>query len=217
MERLKTLTRFDGQNLIFKLGIAAFFIFVCLPFILGILWLFWKFVVFVVKFFDTVINAMALFLTSYPFVVGGALLGGIFLIVTTNIVTDLYRTSTTLKQSHSELPFKQHRVWVWLNECFGKETSESIPERSARFLEESLELVQTLGFSKEGAHAMVEYVYSRPVGETYQEIAGSTVTLLALATAVNVDVEKVLEDEIERIESMVEKIREKQARKPVII
>jgi hypothetical protein len=63
----------------------------------------------------------------------------------------------------------QKRVDPWMQECFGPEISSDIVERNHRFLEEALELVQSTGCTKHEANQLVEYVFSRPVGETPQE------------------------------------------------
>ena len=63
----------------------------------------------------------------------------------------------------------QNSVRYWILECFGSEISDYKPERNQRFLEEALELVQSCGMSPEDAHRLVDYVYSRPVGDKVQE------------------------------------------------
>mgnify|MGYP006958842284 CR=1 FL=1 len=53
-------------------------------------------------------------------------------------------------------------------------------ERSHRFLEEALELVQACGCSASEAHQLVDYVFGRAVGHASQEAGGVMVTLAAL-------------------------------------
>lgn len=77
------------------------------------------------------------------------------------------------------IPFQQ-RVQPWMMACFGPAISADFRERNHRFFEESSELVQACGMSKEEAHMLVDYVYGRPVGEKLQEVGGVMVTLAAL-------------------------------------
>ena len=108
----------------------------------------------------------------------------------------------------------QHRAWKWVIDCFGVETSEDKVERNHRFLEESLELVQSLGCSSEEAHKLVDYVYDRPIGEPKQEVGGVMVTLAILCTSHDIDMFYSGNVELERILTRVDEIREKQAKKP---
>lgn len=111
----------------------------------------------------------------------------------------------------------QYRVTNWCLRTFGGTTASDVRERCYRFLEEALELVQSLGMSREEAHKLVDYVFNRDKGETAQEIGGVMVTLSALVSAHGLDLEDCAIDEIERIEkpAMVEKIRRKHASKPL--
>jgi len=81
-------------------------------------------------------------------------------------------------------------------------------------LEESLELVQSLGCTQEQAHSLVEYVYGRESGEPPQEAGGVMTTLAALCTASDIDRDKCTETELERVWTTIEQIREKQREKP---
>lgn len=104
----------------------------------------------------------------------------------------------------------------WCYACFGKTTALDKTERNWRFLEESLELVQSLGGTKEDALKMVDYVFGRPPGETRQEVGGVMVTLAALCNANDIDLMTAAVDELERVctHEMIEKIRIKHASKP---
>jgi hypothetical protein len=77
----------------------------------------------------------------------------------------------------------QERACVWLKRCFGEVIASDIAERNHRFLEEALELVQSLGCTKSEALQLVDYVYGRNVGQVRQEIGGVMVTLSALSSA----------------------------------
>lgn len=110
----------------------------------------------------------------------------------------------------------QQRVQPWLLECFGAEIAADRMERNHRFLEESLELVQSLGCTASEAHQLVDYVFGRPVGDPPQEVGGVMVTLAALCLASSLDMHDAGEVELTRISApeVVAKIRAKQAAKP---
>ena len=106
----------------------------------------------------------------------------------------------------------QDRVNNWMQVCFTPEICKDTVERNHRFLEESLELVQSLGCTKREAYQLVEYVFGRPEGEPYQEVGGVMVTLAALCTASGTKMVEDGERELKRISNpdITEKIREKQ-------
>lgn len=108
----------------------------------------------------------------------------------------------------------QDRVKPWMMKCFGKKISADAVERNHRFLEESLELVQSCGCTASEAHQLVDYVYGRKVGEREQEAGGVMVTLAALCLANNLNMHKCGEIELARIWEKVDEIRAKQAAKP---
>jgi len=91
-----------------------------------------------------------------------------------------------------------------------------VTERNWRFLEESLELVQSLGGTAEDAHQMIDYVFARPSGHPPQEIGGVMVTLAALAQANNMLLAVAAFEELRRVEDpeIIKKIRIKHSRKP---
>lgn len=111
------------------------------------------------------------------------------------------------------IPF-QDRVQPWLLECFGQTIASDTQERSHRFLEEALELVQACGCTQSEAHQLVDYVYGREVGEKHQEVGGVMVTLAALCLAQQLDMHDCGEVELARVWTKVEQIRAKQAAKP---
>lgn len=108
----------------------------------------------------------------------------------------------------------QQRVSEWMLACFGMPISRDGVERNHRFLEEALEVVQSLGCTKSEALQLVDYVYSRPAEEPAQEIGGAMVTLAALSEAHNIDMVVAAEFELSRVWEKIEQIRLKQARKP---
>lgn len=110
----------------------------------------------------------------------------------------------------------QAEVADWMLECFGEEIAADKIERADRFIEEALELAQTIpGFTVERARALVEYVFSRPVGERGQEVGGVGVTLAALCNTYGISINEEWSRELARVWTKVEAIRAKQATKPV--
>lgn len=117
------------------------------------------------------------------------------------------------------LPPFQKRVHPWLLACFNEKIAADKLERSDRHVEEVLELSQAVckligeDFAPR-AHALVDYVAARPVGEIHQEVGGVMVTLAALCLAHGIDMHELGERELERVWKNVDKIRAKQAAKP---
>ena len=110
-------------------------------------------------------------------------------------------------------PFQQ-RVLTWMTECFPIELCRDRQERNRRFLEEALELVQSLGCSREQAHQLVDYTFDRPAGDPVQELGGVMVTIAALRSPNALDMDAAAEAELARIWSKIDVIRERQAAKP---
>ncbi len=108
----------------------------------------------------------------------------------------------------------QYRVRPWMLACFGPIIPFDKTERNHRFLEEALELVQSIGCTQSEAHQLVDYVFGREIGETPQEVGGVMVTLAALCEANELDMTVCGETELARIWTKVDKIRAKQAAKP---
>lgn len=110
----------------------------------------------------------------------------------------------------------QERVRPWIYKCF-PDIADNIPERIFRFIEEATELAQSLGFSREDVYRTVTWVYSREIGEPYQEVGGVMITLAALCNAAGLDMHENGEIELRRINTpeMIEKIRAKQATKQI--
>ncbi|WP_245494992.1 hypothetical protein [Rhizobium ruizarguesonis] len=111
-------------------------------------------------------------------------------------------------------PSFQLRVLPWMLTCFGPAIPYDKIERGDRLLEEVLELLQSGNYPKQRIAALVEYVYSRDVGEPKQEVGGVMVTLAAYCLAHNVDMHEAAETELARVWTKVEQIRAKQASKP---
>jgi NTP pyrophosphatase (non-canonical NTP hydrolase) len=99
--------------------------------------------------------------------------------------------------------------------CFTPKIIADKLERADRFIEEALELAQATGYCGKRAHALVDYVFNRPVGEPFQEVGGVMVTLAALCNYHGLDMEDAAETELARVWTKIDKIRAKQASKPV--
>ena len=107
----------------------------------------------------------------------------------------------------------QNAIDAWMLACFGKEIAKDQKERNYRFLEEALELVQSCGITQEDCLALVKYVFERPVGDKIQEVGGVCVTLAALCSAHDIDINNAANKELERVWEKVDVIRAKQAAK----
>lgn len=108
----------------------------------------------------------------------------------------------------------QKRIDGWMQVCFGQTIAADRVERNHRFVEEAIELAQACGATAEECHQLVDYVFSRPVGEKWQEVGGAMVTLAALCNAQGLDMEACAERELARIWTKIDTIRRKQAAKP---
>lgn len=109
----------------------------------------------------------------------------------------------------------QNRVQPWMMACFGPEISGDRVERGDRLLEEVFELLQSDGYDPARVPALRDYVWGREKGEPVQEVGGVMVTLAAYCLAHELDMHEAGETELARIWTKVEKIRAKQAAKPV--
>lgn len=108
----------------------------------------------------------------------------------------------------------QDNVAAWVSACFPASAQTDVAERSHRFLEEALELVQASGCTKEDARLMVDYVFDRPAGAHEQEVGGVMVTLAALCNALKLSMDDAADRELARNWKRIDAIRHKQATKP---
>ncbi len=111
----------------------------------------------------------------------------------------------------------QEAVRSWVIFCFGKDIADDTVERNYRFLEESIELVQACGMSKDKVLLLVDYVFDRPVGEKNQEVGGVMITLSALCSAQRIALKEAAYKELHRIYEKIEIIRDKQKQKPRLL
>lgn len=109
----------------------------------------------------------------------------------------------------------QSRVSTWVRSVFSEKEATDVPERALRTAEEALELAQACEVDAATLHRLVDYVMSRPVGKPAQEIAGTMVTLYALAGALGVDADAVFEVELKRIQQpeVIERCQRRQHEK----
>jgi len=91
----------------------------------------------------------------------------------------------------------QVRVANWLK-VMTESDSLDRNERMFRFLEESLEMSQASGCTREDALELLDYVFSRPVGEPQLEAGAVLVTLAGLCTSLDIDMEAAGEAELLR-------------------
>ena len=75
---------------------------------------------------------------------------------------------------------RQGQAWRWVSGAFGPCLAMDQKERARRFFEEACELAQAAGLDKEGAQAILDRTYARPVGGLESEIGGAQVALLIL-------------------------------------
>lgn len=74
---------------------------------------------------------------------------------------------------------RQHDFYRWAVDVFGPIATDTL-ERTARFLEEAVELAHALGLSRVYIEKIVKRVFERPVGSVNREVGQVGVTLLAL-------------------------------------
>lgn len=97
----------------------------------------------------------------------------------------------------------QVRATTWCRRAFGDEVVDSLHERAARILEEAVELYQAEGGNLSFAQNIVEKVFSRPVGEPAQELAGVMVTTAIYAEVKHLSRSDLEMMEIVRVENML--------------
>lgn len=113
------------------------------------------------------------------------------------------------------LTSKQRRVSTWVRTVFSEKEATDVPERALRAVEEVVELAQSVGVDAATLHRLVDYVMGRPAGKPAQEIAGTMVTLYAMAGALGVDADTAFEVELERIQQpeVIERCQRRQHEK----
>ena len=104
----------------------------------------------------------------------------------------------------------QQRVVNWLRVCYVG-IRQAPKTRAFRFTEESLELTQACGISKDEVLELVDYVYSRPVGTIEKEAGAVILTLSAVCSNYGIDMHEVAYNEIDRMSNpeSIERTRNK--------
>jgi hypothetical protein len=87
-------------------------------------------------------------------------------------------------------------------ERFGIEHATSPSQRGLRFAEEVIEACQAAGVDQTQLRNLVDYVYSRPVGDLHQEIGACGLTLLLFAQACGMSADEAELCEITRVKAM---------------
>lgn len=95
----------------------------------------------------------------------------------------------------------QRRAGEWARLCFGPTIARDPVIRNHRFMEEAVELVQSLGCTRNEVLNIVDYVYGRDAGDPKQEVGGVAITLATLCAAHGMNVTRLAELEMRRIES----------------
>jgi hypothetical protein len=91
---------------------------------------------------------------------------------------------------------------AWAYKCFPRDEVDSLPQRGLRFVEEAIELCQTLLVPQQKILAALVHVYSKPIGVASQELGGAGLTLLVLASAMHVSADRAEELELDRVRAL---------------
>jgi hypothetical protein len=94
---------------------------------------------------------------------------------------------------------RQAKIFAWTQAAFSIEQATSLPQRGIRLLEEAIEAFQAVGGDPAQAHKLVDFVFSRPVGDLHQELGGVSVCLLALAAAAGLSADAEEQREASRV------------------
>lgn len=93
---------------------------------------------------------------------------------------------------------RQQKVIDWVRATFGAATCTA-EERALRLLEETVELMQAHGITREKVQSVVGYVFKKPVGVPAQEVGGIGVTLLAYCAVAGLSADAEEARELERV------------------
>lgn len=117
------------------------------------------------------------------------------------------------KPQRDSLTALTDRVAAWVRKCFG-EPGMTRQERTARLLEEVVELSQSEGLLPDFITRVVDRVYARPFGDSAQEASGVAVCLLGWVASAKENLYSLALKEIERIEGKsTEHFRERHSAK----
>lgn len=109
------------------------------------------------------------------------------------------------------------RAARWAIDCMGAALARRKIVRVRRFFEEACELAQSLGMPANEAVQLVGYVWSRPIGEPFQEAGATALTLALLCHAHDMDMFAAAEKELARVSepALFERIRAKALAAPL--
>lgn len=139
----------------------------------------------------------------------------------TTLVTNHIKETESLVNSGGQLPKSneltsvpvrleyQDQVYKWVKDCLGEDVAEDHLERGFRFLEEAMELAQCMGITQREAEDLANHVFNKPIGDTFQEVGGSIVTLSALCAALGIVLNDAANQELSRCIQKTDKIRAK--------
>jgi hypothetical protein len=108
----------------------------------------------------------------------------------------------------------QQQWRLWMIECYPTEIIDDPKEALRRFAEESFEMMQSLGMTKEEVLFMLDYVYVREKGEPSQEAAGALNCLVTLCNQQKIDLGQTAMADLTYCWENVSQIRDKNALKP---
>lgn len=124
------------------------------------------------------------------------------------------RHEQPIKSEEILSPFLGQRVSQFLKDAFPDDPVVRPKVRVYRFLEEAMELAQAMEVTKEEAAKLLDYVFSRPVGEVRQELGGTVFTLVGVANALDMDIILEGHRSVDEGYSRIEQIRAKSKTKP---
>ena len=116
------------------------------------------------------------------------------------------------------MKFNQFQVWVdtWVQQCFGSLKALTTRERSFRFIEEGVELVQATGLTKEEVIRVVEHVYAKPVGQVEQEAGGVLMSMTVLCNHLGINMANTAQGALHECIANGAKIRAKLEQKKLV-
>jgi NTP pyrophosphatase (non-canonical NTP hydrolase) len=113
-----------------------------------------------------------------------------------------------------DIQFWQDEIRNFVHRVWGEKAMVSLPERSARIVEEAVELAQAHQVPQSVIYSIIDRVYSRPMGNPAEEAGDVMFTLLAYTSSSKDDIEAVLAARLERVWDIpVEDLRERHKQK----
>lgn len=93
----------------------------------------------------------------------------------------------------------QHRVATAHHALFHDDPTD-VSERLARYAEETNEVLQAFGMSRDDMHCLVDYTCDRPAGEPAQEIGAAMLTLTSLCVVAGYDLMSCAEADLQKLQ-----------------